>query len=98
MAVITYNNYLKQLLGKCKCILVFETAADFPGLTNGGKGSIAQISVTKEQEIEGTQQFIIPSFSQIECEEHHGLLFATDGQKNITKSRHLLWYSIILAV
>lgn len=77
MAVITYNNYLRLLLGKYECILAFDTAADFLGLTNGGNRSTAQIFVTKEQEIEGTQQFIIPSFSQIECEEHHGLLCTT---------------------
>lgn len=77
MAATTYNNYLRQLLSKCKCILAFDTAADYLGLTNGGNRSAAQIFVTKEQDVEGTQQFTVPSFSQIECEEHHGLLCTT---------------------
>lgn len=28
MAVITYNNYLRQLLSTCECILAFDTATD----------------------------------------------------------------------
>lgn len=47
MAVLTYNNYLRQLLSKYECILAFDTAADFLGLTNGGYRSAAQIFVTK---------------------------------------------------
>lgn len=77
MAVLTYNNYLRQLLSKCECILAFDTAADFLGLTNGGNRSIAQIFVTEKQDVEGTQQITIPSFEQIECEEHQGLLCTT---------------------
>lgn len=77
MAVITYNNYLRQLLSKCECILAFDTAADFLGLTNGGNRSVAQIFVTRKQDVEGTQQITVPSFSLIECEEHRGLLCTT---------------------
>lgn len=77
MAVLTYNNYLRQLLNKCDCILAFDTAADFLGLTNGGHRSVAQIFVTKKQDVEGTQQIEVPSFDQIESEEYHGLLCTT---------------------
>lgn len=72
MAVLTYNNYLRQLLSKYECILAFDTAADFLGLTNGGYRSAAQIFVTKKQNIEGTEQIKIDSFEQIECQEYHG--------------------------
>lgn len=77
MAVLTYNDYLRQLLSACECILAFDTAADFLGLTNGGNRSVAKIYVTKKQNVEGTQQIIIPSFSRIDYEEYHGLLCTT---------------------
>lgn len=50
-----------------------------PGKRHGVSSgrSAAQIFVTKEQDVEGTQQFTIPSFSQIEYEEYHGLLCTT---------------------
>ncbi len=80
MAVLTYNNYLRQLLSKYECILAFDTAADFLGLTNGGYRSAAQIFVTKKQNIEGTEQIKIDSFEQIECQEYHGLLCTTVNQ------------------
>lgn len=67
MAVLTYNNYLRQLLGECECILAFDTAADFLGLTNGGNRSVAKIYVTKKQSVEGTQQIIIPSYHELFC-------------------------------
>lgn len=37
-----------------ECVLAFDTAADFLGLTNGGYRSVAQIFVNKKQNIEGT--------------------------------------------
>ena len=80
MAVLTYNNYLRQLLSKYECILAFDTAADFLGLTNGGYRSAAQIFVMKKQNIEGTEQIKIDSFEQIECQEYHGLLCTTVNQ------------------
>ncbi len=43
MAVITYNDQLRQLLANVECVLAFDTAADFLGLTNGGYRSAAQI-------------------------------------------------------
>lgn len=48
MAVSSYNKYLRQLLGKCECILAFDTAADYLGLTNGGQRAVAQIYVKKK--------------------------------------------------
>ena len=43
MAVITYNDQLRNLLADVECVLAFDTAADFLGLTNGGYRSAAQI-------------------------------------------------------
>lgn len=56
MAVSSYNKYLRQLLGKCECILAFDTAADYLGLTNGGQRAVAQIYVKKKQDVEETEQ------------------------------------------
>ena len=36
MAVKAYNDELRVLLANVKCVLAFDTAADFLGLTNGG--------------------------------------------------------------
>lgn len=49
MAVITYNDQLRNLLTNVECVLAFDTAADFLGLTNGGYRSEAQIFVNKKQ-------------------------------------------------
>lgn len=80
MAVATYNDYLRQLLGKVECVLAFDTAADFLGLTNGGERLAAQIFVTEKQNIEGTEQITISSFHSKECMEHNGLLCTTVNQ------------------
>ena len=100
MAVLTYNNYLRQLLSKYECILAFDTAADFLGLTNGGYRSAAQIFVTKKQNIEGTEQIKIDSFEQIECQEYHGLLCTTVNQTlinllEISRSLRKAWQIIM---
>ena len=60
-----------------KCLLAFDTAADFLGLTNGGYRSVAQIFVNEKQNVEGTEQILVPSLEAIECEEHNGLLCTT---------------------
>lgn len=38
MAVFTYNDQLRNLLVNVECVLAFNTAADFLGLTNISKG------------------------------------------------------------
>ena len=48
---MTYNDQLRHLLANVKCVLAFDTAADFQGLTNGGYRSVAQIFVNKKQNI-----------------------------------------------
>lgn len=80
MAVATYNDYLRQLLNKVECVLAFDTAADFLGLTNGGNRPAAQIFVTRKQNIEGTEQITIPSFKSKEFIEYNGLLCTTVNQ------------------
>ena len=49
MAVITYNDQLRRLLANVRCVLAFDTAADFLGLTNGGYRSVVQIFVEKNK-------------------------------------------------
>ena len=61
MAVVAYNDQLRALLAGVECVLAFDTAADFLGLTNGGYRPVAQIFVNKEQNVEGTEQFVVPS-------------------------------------
>lgn len=77
MAVITYNDQLRNLLANVECVLAFDTAADFLGLTNGGYRALAQIFVSKKQNIEGTEQILVPSLKALECEERNGLVCTT---------------------
>ncbi|MDE7284107.1 MAG: hypothetical protein K2N85_11095 [Lachnospiraceae bacterium] len=77
MAVMAYNDWLRNLLTNVECVLAFDTAADFLGLTNGGYRSVAQIFVNKKQKVEGTEQIIVPSLEELECEERNGLLCTT---------------------
>ena len=80
MAVITYNDQLRNLLADVECVLAFDTAADFLGLTNGGYRSVAQIFVNKKQNIDGTEQILVPSLETLVCEERNGLLCTTVNQ------------------
>lgn len=80
MAVITYNDQLRNLLADVECVLAFDTAADFLGLTNGGYRSAAQIFVNKKQDIDGTEQILVPSLETLACEERNGLLCTTVNQ------------------
>ena len=80
MAVITYNDQLRRLLANVRCVLAFDTAADFLGLTNGGYRAVAQIFVDKKQNIEGTEQTLVPSLETLKCEEHNGLKCTTVNQ------------------
>lgn len=43
MAVMVYNDHLRNLLTNVKCVLAFDRAADFLGLSNGGYRSVAQM-------------------------------------------------------
>jgi hypothetical protein len=77
MGVMTYNDQLRNLLSDVECVLAFDTAADFLGLTNGGYRSAAQIFVDRKQNIDGTEQFIVPSLEALEYEERGGLKCTT---------------------
>ncbi|MBO5073078.1 MAG: hypothetical protein J6C32_08955 [Eubacterium sp.] len=77
MAVVAYNDQLRALLAGVECVLAFDTAADFLGLTNGGYRPVAQIFVNKEQNVEGTEQFVVPSLEALECEQRGGLVCTT---------------------
>lgn len=77
MAVMAYNDWLRDLLKNVKCVLAFDTAADFLGLTNGGYRPVAQIFVDKRQNIEGTEQILVPSLEELECEQRNGLICTT---------------------
>lgn len=77
MAVMVYNDWLRNLLKNVECVLAFDTAADFLGLTNGGYRPVAQIFVDKRQNIEGTEQILVPSLAELECEQRNGLICTT---------------------
>lgn len=77
MAVMAYNDLLRSLLKNVDCVLAFDTAADFLGLTNGGYRSVAQIFVDRKQNIAGTEQILVPSLQSLECEEYGGLVCTT---------------------
>ena len=80
MKVLSYNDYLRNLLEKIECVLAFDTAADFLGLTNGGYRPFAQIFVKEKQNVEGTEQHEVPSLEQISHIEYQGLLCTTVNQ------------------
>lgn len=80
MKVFTYNDYLIDLLKGKECMLAYDTAADFLGLTNDADSPTAQIFVLKEQDIEGTEQIVIPSFENKEYMEEDGLFCTTVNQ------------------
>lgn len=77
MAVKAYNDELRDLLAGVECVLAYDTAADYLGLTNGGYREAAQIFVRERQDIEGTEQFIVPSLEDIEFAECNGLVCTT---------------------
>lgn len=77
MAVRAYNDELRDLLSGVECVLAYDTAADYLGLTNGGYREAAQIFVRERQDIEGTEQFIVPSLGDIESAECNGLVCTT---------------------
>lgn len=55
-----------EILTNVKCVLAFDTAADFLGLSNGGYRSAARIFVEKKQDIEGTEQTLVPSLNTMD--------------------------------
>ena len=71
---------LRSLLANARCVLAFDTAADFLGLTNGGYRSVVQIFVDKKQNIEGTEQTLVPSLETLKYEERNGLKCTTVSQ------------------
>lgn len=54
-----------RFLSFVECVLAFDAAADFLGLTNGGYRALAQIFVSKKQNIEGTEQILVPSLKEL---------------------------------
>lgn len=80
MAVTTYNDYLRNQLGKIECVLAFDTAADYLGLTNGGYREKAQIYVKKHQMVNDAEQITVSSFSDKEYQNVNGLMCTTINQ------------------
>ena len=77
----TYNDYLRDLLKDAPCILAYDTAADYLGLSNGSSfHETAHIYVQSPLHIDGTTEHLIPSFSAVEHERRNGLLCTTVNQ------------------
>ena len=65
----TYNDYLRDLLKDASCILAYDTAADYMGLWSSSMNPLtAKIYVCKPPHIEGTTEYLIPSFETVEHE------------------------------
>lgn len=77
MAIKSYNDYLRHLLSGIKCVLAYDTAADYLGLSNGGYRTVVQIFVEEKQNIEGTEQYIVSSLDLLESEKRGGLVCTT---------------------
>ena len=68
-SIYTYNDYLRDLLKDAPCILAYDTAADYMGLWSGSMNPLtAKIYVCKPPHIEGTTEYLIPSFATGEHE------------------------------
>ena len=68
-SIYTYNDYLRDLLKDAPCILAYETAADYMGLWSVSMNPFtAKIHVCKPPHIEGTTEYLIPSFEAVEHE------------------------------
>lgn len=77
----TYNDYLRDLLKDAPCILAYDTAADYLGLSNGSSfHETAHIYVQSPLHIDGTTEHIIPSFSAVEYAPRNGLICTTVNQ------------------
>ncbi len=95
MAVIAYNDQLRSLLANVECVLALDTAADFLGLTNGAYRDVAQIFVSRKQNIEGTEQILVPSLEKLECEEWNGLVHCIIDFQHICHLYYEVAYEII---
>ena len=73
MAVAIYNDYLRDLLKNLDCILAYDTAADYLGLTNGGYRPVAQIFSKTKTGITGVQEKLVDDFQNIEYATINGL-------------------------
>ena len=81
MAIYTYNDYLRDLLKDAPCILAYDTAADYLGLSNGSSfHEAADIYVVSPLNLKGTREHIIPSFDTVDYERRNGLLCTTVNQ------------------
>ena len=77
----TYNDYLRDLLKDAPCILAYDTAADYLGLWSGSTNPhTAKIYVCSPLHIEGTTEYLLPSFDSVEHENRLGLLCTTVNQ------------------
>ncbi len=80
-SIYSYNDYLRDLLKGAPCILAYDTAADYLGLWSGSMNPLtAKIYVCEPLHIEGTTEYLIPSFDLVEHENRLGLLCTTVNQ------------------
>ena len=80
-SIYSYNDYLRDLLRGAPCILAYDTAADYLGLWSGSMNPMtAEIYVCEPLHIEGTTEYLIPSFDFVEHENCRGLLCTTVNQ------------------
>lgn len=81
MGIYTYNTYLRDLLKDAPCILAYDTAAEYLGLSNGTNyHDDAQIYVLTPLHIKGTKEYLISSFEDVAHEWRGGLRCTTVNQ------------------
>ena len=77
----TYNGYLRDLLKDQPCVLAYDTAAEYRGLSNGFlTHDPAQIFVMVPLNIKDTEEFLVPTFRYIAYEKKGGLYCTTVNQ------------------
>lgn len=81
MGIYTYNAYLRDLLKDAPCILAYDTAAEYLGLSNGTNyHDDAQIYVVSPLHIKGTKEHLLSSFEDVKYEWRGGLRCTTVNQ------------------
>lgn len=72
MTVTIYNDYLRDLLKGLDCVLAFDTAADYLGLTNGGYRPCVLVFSKKKMGVAGVQEKVVNDFGNIQYTNVNG--------------------------
>lgn len=87
--IYSYNDLLRDVLRDIPCVLAYETAADYLGMSEGCDSmEISVFATVYNEELDGIgrkkslriRQIIVPSFDEIDYVDWHGLHCTTPQQ------------------